>query len=169
MTKRFLLLVVLVVCVGLPLAFAQKGAGKPYLARDPKTCDSRKAPEKGEISAAQAAQYLTCDMEVINGFGQLSQVTDVKVEVGKGRPFNINTDSIPDIDVSALVFNIRGSYNWAYCSKVDGTVTVAGKNCSRGPQPAAQGMCYKNNFGDWHCSMRDGAAFMRMVIGPPLE
>jgi hypothetical protein len=153
--NRILLFAALIVFVGLPLAYAQKDSGKPYGARDPHTCASRKDPAKGALSAAQALQYLSCDMEGIDGFGHLAQVADVKVEVAKGRPFNINTDSTPDIDVSELVYNIRGGLTTGYCSIIDNTVTVAGKNCLISDQPNAVGICYKSNFGDWHCSMRD--------------
>ena len=154
-SKLLLLAGALILFAGLPLAYAQKDSGKPYGARDPHTCASRKDPAAGALSSGQALQYLSCDMEGIDGFGHLSQVANVKVEVAKGRPFNINTDSIPDIDVSQLVFNIRGSLTTGYCSIVDGTVTLAGKNCMISDQPNAVGMCYKSNFGDWHCSMRD--------------
>lgn len=168
MTQRLLLLFALGLAVGLPQAFAQKhvekGSGKPYGARDPQTCASRKEPAKGAPSAAQAAQYFACDQEGVDGFRNLTQVADVKVEVApKGRPFNVLTDSVPDIDVSALVFNIRGGFTQNYCTLVggNGQYSNAGKNCLVYDEPNAKGTCYKDNFGDWHCQMVDGAGLGR--------
>jgi hypothetical protein len=168
--KKMLSLVAFVVICGLPLAYAQKDAGKPYGARDPQTCASRKEPAKGAISAAQEVQYFTCDWEGINGFNQLDQVANVTIEVAQGRPYNHFVDSTRDIDPSQLVYNIRGSFDSAYCIKADGKMVPYGTNCQSLEQHNAVGTCWKNLFGDWHCKMADPNAQAHIHQGvPPLK
>jgi hypothetical protein len=167
MTKRLLLVVVLVLAVGLPLAYAQKGAGKPFGARDPQPCGSRKAPAKGAPSAAQAAQYITCDREAVDAFGYLGQLSDLKVEVSKGHAFTMY-DQAPNIDVSQTVYGIRGSFKAYHCAVVDGAVTLADKNCMTSEFPTANGNCYKDNFGDWHCGLQ-GIGINAKFNMPPLK
>lgn len=167
MTKRLLLLVALVLAVGLPLANAQKDAGKPYGARDPQPCTSRKAPAKGGPSAAQAAQYVTCDREAIDGSGHLGQIGDLKVDVAKGHPFDAWRDSHPSIDVTQTVYDIRGSFKTAYCTAMkDGA--MAGKNCLTGDVLTSTGSCYKDNFGNWHCFLQ-GQQVNEKYNMPPLK
>jgi hypothetical protein len=171
MTKRLLLLAVSTLAVGLPLANAQQDAGKPYGARDPHTCASRKAPAKGAPSSAQAAEYFTCDSEAITGLKQLNQVADVKVEVApKGRPFSILTEPYADIDPDKPVYNIRGSFILQFCVALDGSIVKPGKNCQALDETNATGICYMSTFGDWHCHMQDSGAWAHIRQGvPPLK
>ncbi len=64
--------------------FAQNGIGAKYNSRDPRTCDNATAPKTGALSAAKAAEYVTCENEGING-DKLYFVEDVKVQVGAGQ------------------------------------------------------------------------------------
>ena len=166
MRRKPLLLVMLLLALGAPLARAQKDAGKPYGARDPKTCASRKAPENGAISAGQAAEYVACGYEGIDGFGSLVQVANVKVEVAKGRAFNINLDSNLNVDSSRQVYPILGSFTLGYCRKLG--VANQGENCMIKSQPTAVGECYQDTSGDWHCTMTDTAA-VPQLNQPPLK
>jgi hypothetical protein len=59
MLQRLVLLMTLVLAAG--VAYAQQGIGKPFGARDPRTCASREAG----LSAAQAKQYFICDSEKV--------------------------------------------------------------------------------------------------------
>lgn len=154
---KLLLIFVALLAVTFPFAIAQPGAGKPFGARDPRTCPSRNAG----LTAAQAREYFICDSEVAEVYtGSLYLVTDVTVQVGKGRPFNMQSDSFGwattnGIDPTQTVYPIRGSFTSWQCSKL-GTITgVPGQSCTMTPQPAAQGICFKNSFGDWHCTMMD--------------
>ena len=165
MTRKLLLLTVLMLAVGLPLAHAQKDAGKPYGARDPQPCGSRKAPRWGAPSAAQAAHYVSCDKEIVDAFGHLGQLADLKVEVSKGHAFTMY-DQAPNIDVKETVYGIRGSFKMTYCSVVDGAVTLAGKNCMASEFPTTLGNCYKDNFGDWHCGLQGAAVNTRFNVAP---
>ena len=80
-------------------------------------------------------------------------VTDVNIEVGKGRPFNPANDSFNSIDPSQLVYPIRGTYVGWQCSVLGSIGGVAGKNCARSSGPTIGGSCYKDAFGDWHCNL----------------
>jgi hypothetical protein len=138
-------------------ALAQTGIGRKFGARDPRTCSSRKEPTRGPISAAQAKQYFACDMESFAPSGAVGDllylVTDIVVEVGKGRPFNALTDSRRDIDPSQTIYPIRGSYVGFQCGVSGSIGAPAGHNCARNEAANQGGNCYKDSFGDWHCSM----------------
>ena len=153
--------------LGVNGAFAQdkKGIGARFDTRDPTSCASRKEPAKGAPTAAQAKQYFLCQAEYMEKAGEphndtLSLRTNVIVEVGKGRPFNIITDSgctpCNLIDPSQTVYPIRGSSTFWDCHSVHplgGINVAAGKNCSKGEDSGATGMCFKTTFGDWYCPM----------------
>ena len=156
--------------LGVTGAFAQdkKGIGARFDTRDPTSCASRKEPAKGALTADQAKQYWLCEAEYMEKAGspendQLWLDTNVHVEVGKGRPFNIVTDSgctpCTDIDPSQPVYPIRGSYTAWKCVSVHpccGINVAPGKNCFKGENPAATGMCFRSTFGDWHCVLSLG-------------
>jgi hypothetical protein len=164
MMKQRSLAIALMIGFSLPVAYAQKDAGKKFGARDPQTCSSRKAPASGALSAEQAKQYFICDSEKVvesSSLGELlNLVTDVKVEIGKGRPFNMQADSFGfatdlGIDPSQTVYPIRGSFTSFQCAKIGSTNGNPGKSCSKLPQPEAKGICFKTTFGEWHCDMTD--------------
>ena len=157
-SRKLCLLIALALAFEGSFVVAQDGAGKIFGARDPRTCPSRKAG----LSAAQARQYLICDSESVSNPGSespgLTLVTDVVVEVGKGRPFNYQSDSFGfattnGIDPSQTVFPIRGSMNSWDCVKLGAIGGDPGKSCVKWPGPAMTGICFKNSFGDWHCVM----------------
>ena len=155
--------------LGVTGAFAQdnKGIGARFDAREPQSCASRKEPAKGAPTAAQAKLYYLCQAEYMQKAGspendQLSLRTNVIVEVGKGRPFNILTDSgctpCNLIDPTQTVYPIRGSSTFWTCYPTAkagfGAIGVTpGKNCSKGEDSGATGMCFKTTFGDWYCPM----------------
>jgi hypothetical protein len=136
---------------------AQGGLGKKFGARDPRTCASKKEPASGAPTAAQLKAYFICDSEMMTRSGMVGDllylVTDVVVEVGKGRPFNQATDSNTSIDPSQPVYPIRGSYVGWQCGVVGQPNSAAGKNCARNDASKVAGVCYKDTFGDWHCGM----------------
>ena len=159
--------------LGVTGAFAQdkKGIGARFDTRDPQSCASRKAPAKGAPTADQAKQYFLCQAEYMEKAGspendQLNLRTNVSVEVGKGRPFNIITDSgctpCNLIDPSQTVYPIRGSSTFWTCGSVHplGAIGVAaGKNCAKGEDSGATGMCFKTTFGEWYCPMSGTLSF----------
>ena len=144
-------------------ATASAGVGSKYAARDPVTCDSTKAPASGAPSAQQALQYTKCGEEGEDSFHHLILTSDMRVEIGKGRPFQGGGNSdinMHDVDPSQPIYPIRGSYKMYQCSNVAAgdpwqSIYTAGKNCDVYDYKAATGACYKTTFGDWKCFMTD--------------
>lgn len=136
---------------------AQTGMAVKYGARSPAICPSRQEPARGAPSAAQALKYFICDNEYLQDWAyrhELHLVSDVKVEVGAGRRFDIAIDHSPaneGIDAAQLVYPIKGSFVSWTCSPVE--ASEAGKNCMKYTQQEATGTCYKTSSGDWHCRM----------------
>ena len=149
--------VVLVATLAAATVLAESGDGKRFGARDPRTCSSKKDPVHGAPTAAQVKQNFICENEKLTRSGSagdlLYLVSDVNVEIGKGRPFNPLTDSFQNIDPSQMVYPIRGGYVSWQCAVVGTINGAAGKNCSRNDAPQVAGSCYKDAFGDWHCNM----------------
>jgi hypothetical protein len=100
-------------------------------------------------------------------------VTNVRVEVAPARGFNPKTDAAhPGIDPKQPVFDIRGSFTHYDCRQPASADNPFARthNCSTFDEPAAQGICFKNTFGDWHCMMRDLRADIlhaRQYVLPP--
>jgi hypothetical protein len=162
-------------------AFGQKGSGAKFGARDARTCGSRKEPVNGSPSAAQLKQYMICDMEYVQAAGAsgalLYLVGNVNIEVGKGRPFNMRTDSYSDVDPSQAVYPIRGTFMQWQCAEprkpIPGVTNapVAGKNCFKYETPStASGISYKDTFGDWHtkicCTVSSSGSRVEYVAPP---
>jgi hypothetical protein len=129
------------------------GLASRYGTRDPAACPSLTEPP----SPAQARLYFICQAEV-EGITGLVLVTNVRTEVAPGRSFNYNTDSgHAGIDPKQTVYDIRGSFTRYSCHQpAPGENAFARThNCSAFDEPAAQGLCFKNTFGDWHCTMHD--------------
>ncbi len=139
------------------VALAETGDGKKFGARDPRPCPSLKEPTRGAPSAGQVKQILACQAEGVQHSGAagdlLYLVTDVAVEIGKGRPFNPRTDSATSVDPSETVYPIRGTYTKWQCGVVGHVGSPAGKNCSRNAALPMTGSCYKDTFGEWHCGI----------------
>ena len=147
--------------------FAQKGIGAKYGSRDPQTCADSKSPKTGAPSPAQAAQYVVCSSEHEVNYLYLAENVVVQ-QIGKGRPYNINEDiNVPDIDVKTSVYAIRGSYTGYQCGKINLDRTNTNRNCTKHEYPQAKGLCYKDTFGDWHCSMVDVKSDISETDVPP--
>jgi hypothetical protein len=124
--------------------------GAQFNAPGPRSCSTRKSPASGKPTPEQARAYVICSLEGTYGSGpQLALVSQVKIEVGRGRPFNILTDSFESIDPTQTVYDIRGSLVSYDCG-------YAGPNsCKRGDQRDGSGICFRTTFGDWHCTFYD--------------
>lgn len=126
--------------------------GAQFGTREPAVCANRKGP----INAATAKQYLICDSEGVKFRDTLFLVSNVVVQVGSPRAFNMGSDSGANaIDTRAQVYDIRGSYTAYQCGKQSTMLNAFGNthNCSKFPYTAGQGRCWKDTFGDWHCTM----------------
>ena len=146
------------------------GPGAQYGTREPTTCATRTAPAKGAPSADQARQYVICDSESVYG-SSLFLVTSVKVQVApvSHPPNQLVKQMRGDIDPSQPVWDIRGSFTQYQCSQTGPSQNPFARthNCSVSDLPAAAGYCYKNTFGDWHCSMIGALANARQLQLPP--
>ncbi|MGI8788151.1 MAG: hypothetical protein ACR2HG_10360 [Pyrinomonadaceae bacterium] len=135
--------------------FAQN-VGAPYGAREPRTCADKTSPKTGALSGAKAVDYVVCAKEEETGLNYLWLVEDVKVEVGKGRPYNPSADfGDPGIDVKSLIYPIRGSYKSYQCMRLYSDKTNTNRNCNYIDNPNAQGSCYRREFGEWKCTFTD--------------
>ena len=135
------------------LAQEKKLIGGKYGTRELPNCEDKTAPTKGALTAALAEKYVNCKHETII-YGDLYLLEDVKVQVGAGRPYNSITDSLyTDIDVTALIYPLRGSYVQYQCSEL--SADNAGKNCTKYIHRKAEGRCVKTSFGDWDCYLQD--------------
>jgi hypothetical protein len=96
-------------------------------------------------------------MEVESVTG-LVLVANVKVEIAPRRNFNSQVDSgHAGINPNQPVYDIRGSYTHYDCRQPGARENAFARthNCSAFEEPAAEGVCFKNTFGDWHCTMYD--------------
>jgi len=148
--------------------------GAKYGTRDPRTCADRTAPVHGAPSAAQATQYVICELEQGNGQNPLSLVTNVKVQVAPiSHPPNEITKEITagNIDPREPIWDIRGSFTSYRCFALSTLIAsndfARTHNCWVSDQPAATGYCWKNTFGDWRCGMLGGVINWRPNMLPP--
>jgi len=149
----------------------QQGLGAKYGSRNPKTCASIKEPAKGALSAAQATQYTACAQEGEMNGNTLYLLENLKVEVGGGTPYK----DIPTIhrpggaQPDAIIYAIRGSYKRYMCGVEHrtGPLANAGKNCRVYDLPKATGVCYRNNFNEWTCSLQGDTNYGTAEQAPP--
>lgn len=120
-----------------------------YQSRAPRTCASvTSAP-----SAAQAAIMVQCTMDATSAFG-VGLVQDVKIEMGKARPFVYYSDAgLSGVDLTAQVIPLRGSYTSYLCNTISNMAPV-GHSCMKSPVPMAVGACWKTSFGDYKCKLQ---------------
>ena len=123
-----------------------------YQARAPRTCATLTSPP----SASQATVMVQCSMDALTDTG-LGLIQDVKLQVGKSRPFVYWTDAgLAGIDLTATVYPLQGSYTGYFCRLIS-NMAPAGQSCIKSAVPAAQGWCWKTSFGDYKCKMQGGA------------
>jgi len=134
-----------------------------YQGRAPRQCTSVTAPP----SVSQATAMVQCWSDAVSAFG-LFLYQDVKVQIGSSRPYLITSDSyLAQIDPTAIVYPIRGSYTSYACHGINNLVPP-GKQCSRQAVPQAMGMCWKTSFGDWKCYMQGNVSGVADVVSAPI-
>ncbi len=156
---------------------AQTGIGAKFGTHDPYSCKSTTAPRQGAITAALAAQYVTCTVDRIDHDGNLFLAENMKVEVGAGVPYQTaGVIGVEDIEPDGKIYAIRGSYDQYLCAPVNSTGYVfngqrqgvnVGRNCSLWHATHATGHCYRTSFGDWKCAMFDSDARIISDQPPP--
>jgi hypothetical protein len=135
--------------------------GAKYGVPGPRTCQDPKAPGAGPPSAAQAAALVACHLEgeFASDLYVLDQVT--VTEIAPGRPYNPLTDGgQQNIDVGRAIHAIRGNMNryqsrpiYAAAGSPPDPAYSRGTNCTRHSAAGAEGICFVDTFGDWHCWM----------------
>jgi len=133
-----------------------------YQARAPRTCASVTSPP----SVSQATVMVQCSMDALTDTG-LGLVQDVKLQIGKPRPFAEWTDAgMPGIDLTATVYPLQGGYTGYFC-RIINNMAPAGQSCIKSVVPVAQGWCYKTSFGEYKCRMQGGAPKMEQGMPAP--
>lgn len=137
--------------------------GARYGAAGPRSCAPKNVPGDGAPSPAQAAKYVICaaEGETASNLYLLGKV--VVTAIAPGRPYNPNEDiNMGNVDVTKPIYAIRGSADSFQCRQINrpggydmGQEYEPGHNCAVTHYKEAQGACYKDTFGDWHCSMID--------------
>ena len=142
------------------------GTGARFGTRDPYSCPNRREPEQGPISARQATIYVICgphgdnpksvgDNEARSGT-TLELYDNVQIQA-VGRPRAATADDAfygRDLDPSEPVYPIQGSFADYTC---DGSASaVKGRNCLLYYNRVGRGVCYKDSFSNWNCSLVAG-------------
>jgi hypothetical protein len=137
--------------------------------RRPATCPSRKAPTSGPPSLAQAKKYFKChaELEVVqtrraDGPNRLSLIDNLNMQIStRARRYSIATDSEYGLNhrltkplgltSDLMVYDIQGGFTVYECN--DASYNKPGQNCEISQFTDSRGVCFKNNFNDWHCTM----------------
>ena len=160
-------LMILVMAVAMSFAHAQNNVGTAYGARDPVICGSTKS--QGAVpTIAEVTRFLMCAKEKESARWGLWLVSDVKIQMAGPRRYTDDLGHYSQIDISAPMYDLRGSYVEYACDKLagyggPGTGRPAGKNCNKFTYLHATGTCYKTKFGEWKCAMMD------TTVGNPAE
>jgi hypothetical protein len=155
-------------------ACAQAGVGATYGSREPFVCNSMKEPTTGAPSGQRLVDLVRCGSAGERVYDrQLYLLENVKVEIGKGRPYQ-PTDKAHKLDPSKPVYPIRGSYDKYQCDALNPKLGMKGRNlgdnCFVYPNPKAEGICYISTFGEWDCIMSDkqiGVGAGRRYVAAP--
>ena len=128
------------------------GVGIPFGSRDPRPC----ADLTGSVLTQQKAlSSFICSDEQL-GQTSLKLIENASLQLGSPRPYNFKEDyNLPNIDLNAKVYPIRGSFQEYSCVRFSDYMQNRGRNCTLNEHPNATGLCYKDSWGNWRCSMGD--------------
>jgi hypothetical protein len=140
--------------------------------RTNRTCPSRANPQKGGISLEQAKTYFICRYETFLGTlgkigSQYTFVDDLKMQMAAARPptnADLGLGHKEDINLNQPVYPIKVSYRYTACPAYrQGDSAQAGQgNCMIRDEVKGVGICFRSNFGEWHCKTRPmGSTEMR--------
>ncbi|HEY3741752.1 MAG TPA: hypothetical protein VGL53_17995 [Bryobacteraceae bacterium] len=126
------------------------------------------APVKGDpLTQQKALKAFLCHDEHMFG-DKLVLIEEPSLELGSARRYNRNEDfGVSNIDATAPVFPIRGSFRLYFCSPISKYMGNQGENCLISKHANAKGLCYKDGWGAWICSMSDPQSSQSQVQGPP--
>jgi hypothetical protein len=134
---------------------AEAQTGAKYGTRDPAVCRSKTEPTKGAPTPAQAFQYWQCKKEKgVDTRYNIYLYENARLEVGKGRPYQVSDMNLSAIDPSLSVYPVRGTFDVYQCQDPAHMAAPAPRrNCNLHENVDATGVCYKTTFGDWDCEI----------------
>ena len=132
--------------------------------RSIRTCPSRVNPQRGAISLEQARAYFICRYERFTGeLGKTGSsynfVNDLKMQMAAARPptgADLALGYEEEIDLKQPVYPIKVNYSDAGCPSYNPSYPnprIDGK-CLVRDEVKAVGICFRSNFGEWHCKTR---------------
>jgi hypothetical protein len=131
-------------------------------ARVNRTCPSRVNPQRGAISLEQAKTYFICRYESFTGplgknGSSYNFVNDLKMQIAAARPStraDLALGYEEEIDLKQPVYPIKFSYSDASCHAYNPNYPTANdRNCLVRDEVKGGGICFRSNFGEWHCKM----------------
>ena len=153
-----------------PAVYGERaGVGARYGSHNPRTCPAGSLSGGSAPTVTQAKMSIVCNLEGPSIDQALILISEVTVQIGQGRSYTqSNMYNATDADVNAQVYPIRGSLKKYICSPLPPYgIFPAGQQCSMFPADPAAGLCYKNTFGDWTCTMSGGLGSQGMSKMPP--
>jgi hypothetical protein len=134
-------------------------------ARINRTCPSRVNPQRGGISLEQARAYFICRYETFTGplgkaYSGYTFVNDLKMQMAAARPptsADLALGHEEEIDLKQPVYPIKFNYSDASCSAYNPSPNYPNSNdgkCLVRDEVKGVGICFRSNFGEWHCKMQ---------------
>jgi hypothetical protein len=132
-------------------------------ARVNRTCPSRVNPQRGAISLEQARTYFICRYETFTGplgknGSSYNFVNDLKMQIAAARPStraDLSLGYEEEIDLKQPVYPIKFSYSDASCHAYNPNYPTSNdRNCLIRDEVKGVGICFRSNFGEWHCKMQ---------------
>jgi hypothetical protein len=142
-----------------------------------RTCPSRVNPKRGGISLEQAKTYFICRYETFTGtLGKVGSsynfVNDLKMQMAAARPptgADLALGYEEEIDLKQPVYPIKFNYSDAGCPAYNPSYpnpAIDGK-CLVRDEVKGVGICFRSNFGEWHCKMRPPSSTPMRWAAPP--
>jgi hypothetical protein len=133
-------------------------------AREIRTCPSRVSPQRGGISLEQARTYFICRYEKFTGtLGKVGSnfafVDDLKMQMAAARTptgADLALGYQEEIDLKQPVYPIKVSYTSSDCGSYhpDYPNPRTDGKCLVRDEVKSVGVCFRSNFGEWHCKTR---------------
>jgi hypothetical protein len=132
--------------------------------RTNRTCPSRVNPQRGGISLEQARTYFICRYERFSGLlgkgnSSYNFVDDLKMQMAAARPptrADLGLGYEEDINLNQPVYPIKVSYRSTFCDARNPESLREDRKeaCLVTDEVKGVGICFRSNFGEWHCKTR---------------